>query len=246
MVGDGALTGAEVARIVSVLEHCDPTSESFENLKRHAGDISDVENEHFYNVLARRALAEGDPGLAATIYSDLASRVEALAVETVEMMVCSFRYTGQSQPAFESIERLREQLGSVDALPAEMRDAYVALLLEVDRSGEAFEILSRDFKAAGADAARLEALLPTLVEAASYAERGAELPPFYEAYFAALPTSRLPLGELAVLGRSELSQSQVAFLDHVKSYAQICEWNDFYDRSFDYYLKGPRSATSSH
>ncbi|MGI9241074.1 MAG: tetratricopeptide repeat protein [Verrucomicrobiales bacterium] len=236
-VGSGALSAEEVERIVSVLEHCDPTSESFVNLRRFAGEIGDRENEHFYNVLARRALAEGDPKLAAEIYSDLAARVDVLTVETVDMMVRAFRYTGQSQPAFESIGRLGKQLGGVDALPAEMREIYVALLLEVDRAGEAFDILSRDFKAAGDDAERLEGLLPTLVEAASYSERGAELPPYYEAYFAALPQNKLSLGELANIGRGELDQSQVAFLGHVKRYAQICEWNDFFDRSFDYYLK---------
>lgn len=237
-VRGGELTADEIVRIVSVLEHCDPTAESFENLKHHAGKIGDRENEHFYNVLARRALAEEDPELAASIYTDLAGRASSLAVETVDMMVRTYRYIGRSRPAFESIERLGQQLGSIDALPAEMRDTYVSLLLEVDRSAEAFEILSRDFRAAGTDAVRLEALLPTLVEAASYAERGAELPPFYEAYFAALPQSSLPLAKLADIGRGELSRSQVTFLGHVKSYAQICEWNDFFDRSFEYYLKG--------
>lgn len=234
----GALSGDEISRIVSVLEHCDPTSDSFANLRHHAGEIGDRENEHFYNVLGRRALAEGDPLLAAEIYTDLAGRVESLEVGTVETMVQSYRYSGQSQPAFESIGRLGEQLGGIDALPGGLRDTYVALLMEVDRAGEAFDILSGDFAAAGGDTERLEALLPTLVEAASYAERGAELPPIYEAYFAALPLSALPLGELAAIGRGELSHSQVAFLEHARRYAQICEWNDFFDRSFEYYLKG--------
>ena len=237
-VGTGKLSGEEVARITSVLERCDPTSGSFENLKRHAGKMSDSENEYFYSVLARRALGEGDPKLAAEIYTDLAGQVGRLKIETVEMMVRSYRYTGQSKPAFDCIERMREQLGDVDKLPAGLRDTYVALLMEVDRPGDAFDILRGDFEAAAGDAGRLEALLPVLVEAASYSERGAELPPYYETYFAALPQDKLPLSELAQVGRSELTQSHVAFLEHAKRYAQICEWNDFYDRSLDYYLKG--------
>jgi predicted Zn-dependent protease len=237
-VGREGLSGEEVARITSVLERCDPTSGSFANLKRHAGEIADSENEHFYNVLARRALGEGDPKLAADIYTDLAGRVGSLKVETVEMMVLAYRYTGQSKPAFDCIERMQKQLGDIDQLPAGMRDTYVALLMEVDRPGDAFDILRGDFEAAAGDAGRLEALLPVLVEAASYSERGAELPPYYEAYFAALPQSKLPLAGLAQIGRSELTQSHVAFLEHAKRYAQICEWNDFYDRSLDYYLKG--------
>ena len=236
-VGRGALSGEEVARITSVLQRCNPTSASFDNLRRHAGEIADKENEHFYNVLALRALGEGDPKLAADIYTDLARRVSSLKIGTVTMMVRSYRYTGQSKPAFETIDRLREQIGDVDKLPSELRDTYVALLMEVDRPGDAFDILARDFEAAGDDPARLEALLPTLVAAASYSERGKDLPPYYEAYFGALPQSEMGLSELAQIGRSELTPSLVAFLEHGKRYAQICEWNDLYDRSFDYYLK---------
>ncbi len=236
-VGSGRLSGEEVARISSVLQHCDPTSGSFANLKRHAGRIGDRENEHFYDVLARRALAEGNPKLASEIYADLTSRVSSLRVETVEMMVRSYRYTGQSKPAFDCIERLRKQLGDVDKLPVALRDTYVALLMEVDRPGDAFDILRRDYDTAAGDPQRLEELLLALVEAASYSERGNELPPYYQKYFAAIPQSKLSLGELAEIGRGELTKSLVAFLDHAKRYAQICEWNDFFDSSFDYYLK---------
>jgi len=236
-VGSGSLSGNEVARITSVLERCDPTSESFKHLKNHAGDIGARENELFYNTLAKRALGEGDPKLAAEIYTDLASRTSKLSVGTVEMMVKSYRYNGQSKPAFACIEGLHKQLGGIDKLPNGLRDVYVELLMEVERPGEAFDILSKDFELAKGDTERVTELLPTLVAAANYSERGGELRPFYETYFAAVPESKFSLERLAEIGRGELDPKLVAFFDHAKQYAQICEWNNFFDSSFQYYLK---------
>ena len=66
-------------------------------------------------------------------------------------------------------------------------------------------------------------LLPTLVEAASYSERGNELPPYYETYFAAIPQSKLSLGELAEIGRGELDQS---VLGHQTCHSGHCRAKD--------------------
>lgn len=116
--------------------------------------------------------------------------------------------------------------------PIELRDPVAAQRVGL-RQSDTFNRLRREFEQAGSDTEQLSALLPTMLEAALQADRGAEMLPSYEAYFAMLEVGKLSLGELAERG----AESR-AFIAHAKSYAQICEWNDFFDNSFDFYLKG--------
>ena len=225
------------------------TRAAFEQLKmRNLPESIDMEASR---VLTERALAQGDPGLAAQICSDIAKR-HPPTQETTARMVRLWRMTGEPQKALDSIQTLQPD---PQALLTQSPDLYalkIRLLREVGNNSEAFDLLQRQFSATQ-DPVALKADLNVLTEVAAACGRQKKLGPVYQEYLRRAP-SDIPVlkqyastlvsaGDMergAEVYRQLLAQQDTPEIR--RKYAETSEWSGDASDAFDAYLPLAKSG----
>ena len=229
----GGITENEITHVAAVLGHCEGTGEEFAVLGAHADRFPDSAVEKLFAILARRALANSKPALAAEIFDALGERVADPGEDTVGCMVMAYRYSAQPARALEVMKCRFADAGELDG---ETRDTLVALYLENSDPAGAFELLKAEIDSTQ-DAARLAELMPRATQAASYAGHADQLAPLFERFLGEMPEGKMEMAELVAKGKSAPAIAESPFVHYSMRYAQICQWTDRYDTSFDYYAK---------
>ena len=231
----GKLGPEQVDRIANVLVRAPGTADEFAHVAAREKDLAPDDVEKLYGLFAKKALGRGDPMFAAEIYNKMRGLVKKPNAATIASMVQTYRYASQPLAALELLESSFDPNDS-STVPKGMGETLVSLYFESSQPGRAFQLLKSEISVTK-DSGRLADLMPRAVQAASYSGHGDQLVPLLEQFLENMPESRMTLPELVKTGREDPTAIERPFVKFAKLYAQLCEWNDRYDSSFDYYCK---------
>lgn len=184
--------------------------------------------------LATRAVQTGDPALAVSIYRQL-EEITPLSLEQTRALVAASRYAGDPRGALDAISRhLHHARLPFTQLPEELRNLTISLHRELNEGGEAFDLLSEEFKAT-LDPAQRESLVELITTVAAQSERLADSLPILEEYLAG--TAAGGLDWRALVDRANAADVDHEFKKFAPMLARHLEWNNRTSEAFDLYRK---------
>lgn len=185
--------------------------------------------EKVYLATARSALAQENPGLAAEVFAEAASkglRSESLLAEEVQ----AYRWSGQPQKALAAIDNW---IQSGATLSSSMRDAEISVLREVNNPQRALGLILEKLTAQKESAGYEEATMLLASEVAANAGQMERILPIIHDYLAALPAGRATLDELS----SKKIVPDESWFKFARLTAQHFEWGDKPEDAYALYEK---------
>lgn len=213
-----------------------------ENIEGGFAAIADLGEEipagsagSIYSKMARRALAENKPQLAAKIFqriADLSGMSEDLTTE----IVTSLRASSEPAEALAALKEFKQDNGG--ELPESLNQLLGTLALEAEDHATAFQSAHERFERDREKSPeKLRAAIDRLITAGSHAGRTGELIPLCDEYLATTPAGKMTWLQIVEQRVDNPSFDDPEFTQIANEAAKFCRWNNQADKAFDYFRK---------
>ncbi len=184
--------------------------------------------------VAEKALAEGDPALAADLLLEACSGEEAEngGWDRVRLAVQSCRWAGRPEDAAD----LLSQFEPAD-MTEEMMRLRVSVLQELGRNAEALTVITGYISTLGGEVPVPDSLMGSAEQTGIFSGQQSELIPLYRRHLAATEIGQMPWEEFLEAADGGRLRDTESYTRYAKKFAQFCEWNALPSESFDHYAK---------
>lgn len=226
----------ELDRMDKIIRAYGDVGEIFSIVRSRTRQLTPEAYHALSRMLGAQALAADNPYLAARIFNTLLACGGQLSPETARLMTTAFRFASQPEQALMAIKACATDTVS---LPDDLRELRITLLLEVNRPGEAFDLLKTDF-AQASDRKVRSSIIRSMAACATLANRTTELLPLYKSFLSNYPADSMRIEELLIAGRRDSGRSVGIDEDYIhaaKLVARTSEWNDDAQTACTYAMK---------